>query len=65
MSYYFFNDINLTIMNKEIIHGFQMIREETLIRFYTQYGAIDMKYDNLEELIKDYDMINMDLHKTL
>ena len=57
MKCYFFNDKNLTIMDRDIIQGFQMLRGETIIRLYTKYGAVDLGYDSLDMLVKDYDSI--------
>ena len=61
MKCYFFNDKNLTIMDKNIIQGFQMLRGEVIIRLYTKYGAVDLGYDSLDVLIEDYDSIAHEL----
>lgn len=57
MNYYFFNDKNLSIMDKGQIKGFMLLREEVIIRLFTIYGCVDLSYDSSDVMINDYDKI--------
>lgn len=58
MKYYFFNDKNLSIMDKEQVKGFMLLREEVIIRLFTIYGCIDLSYDTLPIAVDDYQKIS-------
>ena len=48
------NDKNLSTMKEEVIKGYQLLREEVIIRLFTTYGAVDLQYDDLDSAVSDY-----------
>ena len=54
MKYFVFNDKNMSIFDKEVIKGIQVLVEEKIIRLLTTYGALDLSYEKENFMYSDY-----------